>query len=114
MSREGWPFFPLTESRFSEPDEYNSVRVKVCDAITLYYGKQPNVGWRFVVKQDGYRMVGQIYKTKAELLADIERYAKSWGFGSFQSESTKCPYCGQSGINFDESEMPSDYCHHDT
>ena len=28
-------------------------------------------------------------------------------------EPTNCPYCGAWGPYFDESEPPSDYCHHD-
>lgn len=29
------------------------------------------------------------------------------------AEPTKCPWCGVTGPDFDESEKPSDYCHHD-
>jgi hypothetical protein len=38
--------------------------------------------WRFVDMTDPQRnaLVGPHYRTKAELLADLERYAKEYGF----------------------------------
>jgi len=45
----------------------------------LFFGKQPGVGWRFVVLCDGsYSQVGATYATKDELLADLPRYAATW------------------------------------
>lgn len=43
----------------------------------LSYAKTGNV-WRFVDNSTG-RVVGPSYRTKAELLADVERYAKLFG-----------------------------------
>ena len=38
--------------------------------------------WRVIDLHDAGReaVVGPIYKTKAELLADLDRYAASWGY----------------------------------
>lgn len=79
MSHTTFDFFPLSASRFSEPAKYEGGEC-VMDAITLHYGKQPKVGWRFVVEQAGFNVVGLVYPTKAELLADLPSYAESWGF----------------------------------
>lgn len=57
----------------------------------LGYIKLDTVTWRFVCLQDwneGRReqykyqlpLVGQSYRTRYELLADLERYAKEWGY----------------------------------
>lgn len=33
--------------------------------------------------------------------------------GDLDDLDTKCPWCGMSGPDYDESPMPSDICHHD-
>lgn len=71
-------FFPISPTRFMLPAQYNALREKVADECNIYYGKQDKVGWRFVVQNDGYRVVGAVYKTKAELLADLPAYAATW------------------------------------
>lgn len=50
---------------------------------------------------------------------DCPHRPRAWsdGLGGAHAEVdesiTKCPWCGASGPNFDESPMPSDYCGHD-
>lgn len=47
----------------------------------LSYMQQDRNLWRFVFTGDGAEAtVGPQYRTKAELLADLERYAREWGF----------------------------------
>lgn len=79
--RKDWPFFPLTPTRHKEPAKYDpTTLVQISDSCALYFGKQDKVGWRFVVLCDGsYSQVGETYATKDELLADMPRYAESWG-----------------------------------
>lgn len=68
---------PLTPTRYMLPAKYE-LGVKVADECNIFFGKQDKVGWRFVVQNDGYRVCGAIYKTKAELLADLPAYAATW------------------------------------
>lgn len=78
---KAWPYYPLSATRYSEPAKRDHVTgAIISDACAIHYGKQPNVGWRFVVLCDGtYSQVCAIYPTKAELLADLPRYAEQWG-----------------------------------
>ena len=47
----------------------------------LRYMQQSPGLWRFVYVGDGSEStVGPQYRTMAELLADMERYAREWGF----------------------------------
>ena len=47
----------------------------------LCYMQQDRNLWRFVYVGEGCEsVVGPQYRTKAELLADLERYAREWGF----------------------------------
>lgn len=73
-----WPHYPLTATRFTSAD------------IAIYIGHQPQVGWRFVVKQEDYRQVGPIYATKAEILADLPRYAGTWA-NEWKEENSMTP-----------------------
>lgn len=73
-----WEHYTLTPTRYGKPAEY-VLGEKIADSCKLYIGKQPNVGWRFVVDNGGFAQVGSIYKTKDEILADMERYASTWG-----------------------------------
>jgi len=70
--------FPISPTRFRLPALYNALQERVADECNIYYGKQPNVGWRFVVENDSFSVCGAIYKTKAELLADLPAYAAQW------------------------------------
>jgi len=56
-----------------------------CPEGRLYYFRMPGVGWSFAWKDTDMgdadpKRVGPIYPTKAEMLADLTRYAKEWGF----------------------------------
>lgn len=73
-----WPHYPLTATRFTSAD------------IAIYIGHQPQVGWRFVVKQEDYRQVGPIYATKDEILADLPRYAGTWA-NEWKEENSMTP-----------------------
>lgn len=47
----------------------------------LCYMQQGPRLWRFIYVGEGREStVGPQYRTKAELLADLERYAREWGF----------------------------------
>ncbi len=76
MSKK-WEFYKLTPTRYRIAAEYYC-GMKVSSECNIYYGKQPNVGWRFVVENDGFSQVGAIYATKDELLADLPAYAAQW------------------------------------
>lgn len=81
MNNKTWPHYQLTPTRYKQPVQIDpATRLRLADPCELYYGKQNNVGWRFVINNSGFAQVGPIYKTKAELLADLPRYAESWGF----------------------------------
>lgn len=76
---KNWPFYKLTPTRYQIPAVYEiGTRNKISDECNIYYGKQNKVGWRFVVENGGFAQVGAIYATKAELLADLPRYAGTW------------------------------------
>ena len=55
------------------PPEYRPTRYKQLG----YFNWGPR-HWQFMAL-DGFAPVGKIYPTKAELLADIDRYAKFYG-----------------------------------
>lgn len=74
---KAWTHYKLTPTRYQLSAQHK-LGEKIADECNLFYGNQPNVGWRFVVQNDGYRQVGPIYRTKAELLADLSRYASTW------------------------------------
>ena len=63
--------------------QFNATRFAE-DGQSLLYAKIGNGAWSFFhMDTDAHRnpvRVGAIYKTKAELLADLYRYAKEWGF----------------------------------
>jgi len=61
----------MTETRFQLPDGQK-----------LGYEKQGSNLWRIMSIDPGSppAAVGPHYKTKAELLADLDRYAKEFGF----------------------------------
>lgn len=74
-----WPHYKLTPTRYRIAAQYEiGTRNKIADECNIYFGKQPNVGWRFVVENDGFSQVGSIYATKDELLADLPSYAAQW------------------------------------
>jgi hypothetical protein len=77
---DAWPHYKLSPTRYrlAAQYQYGKFGDKISDECNIYYGKQPGVGWRFVVENDGYAEVGLIYKTKDELLADLPRYAAQW------------------------------------
>ena len=78
MSKK-WEFYKLTPTRYCIKAVYElGTTNKIADECNIYFGKQDKVGWRFVVENDGFAQVGAIYKTKAELLADLPRYAATW------------------------------------
>lgn len=85
MSKE-WTHFPIRATRYSEPAKKDPVTgVIISDACALHFGKQPKVGWRFVVHCDGdFAQVGGIYRTKELLMEDLPEYAKSWGLSEAQ------------------------------
>lgn len=72
-----WPHYKLTPTRYKLPAEYE-YGMRVSDECNIYFGYQKDVGWRFVVENGGFRQVGSIYATKAELLADLPSYAAQW------------------------------------
>lgn len=51
---------------------------------SLLYANIPGVGWSFFHMDTESHIrparVGDIYRSEKELLADLNRYAKSWGF----------------------------------
>lgn len=63
------------------PFSVTPTRFKTADGQTLSYMKFSG-DWRLVhgVPGSADAMVGPIYRTKAELLADLDRYAKEFGF----------------------------------
>jgi hypothetical protein len=64
----------------------NKIKLTRTRYAGLAYGNTNPAGtplWRFVDVHEGEdkaRTVGPQYGTKTELLADLERYAKSWGY----------------------------------
>ena len=59
--------------------------------IKIHKTREPEMGfgmiepgcWRFISLQDGAEsVVGHRYASKAELLADCDRYLKEWGYGN--------------------------------
>ena len=57
---------------------------RYCDSTgAIYYWKQSPGLWRFVHgcgHEDNFAVVGNQYRTKDEILADLPRYAESWGY----------------------------------
>lgn len=72
-----WSHYKLSPTRYQLPAEYVGGN-KVSDECNIFYGHQKNVGWRFVVQNDGYAQYGCIYPTKDELLSDLPRFASQW------------------------------------
>ena len=62
----------------------NKIRIHKTRIPELGYANTNPMGkpmWRVIDLQDGNEAeVGPQYATKAELLADFTRYAKSWGY----------------------------------
>ena len=75
---KNWAHYKITPTRFNLSAEYYG-GMKISGSCAIYIGKQPNVGWRFVVDDDGdFNQVGSIYNTKDEILAALPEYAKQW------------------------------------
>lgn len=72
-----WDHYKLTPTRYDSPARYE-LGVKAADECRIFYGLQHGIGWRYVVQNDGFRQCGPIFRTKAELLADLPRYASTW------------------------------------
>ena len=70
--------FCLTATRYTAP-QIKEGGVVLQDPCALMYGLQPGIGWRVVVEQSGYGLIGRPYKSKDELLSDLPRHAAQWG-----------------------------------
>jgi len=60
----------------------------------------------------GYFIAAPINRS-AVLSAGMALYAHPQAAGVNLANVSACPWCGQRGPDYDESEKPSDYCHHD-
>lgn len=71
------------------PTVYASAETDSCEASSLWFKQTGRGLWRFYVytdERDCFSVVGPHYRTKAELLADLERYATDYGFASPPAE----------------------------
>lgn len=61
---------------------FNNVRKTRFDGLGYLAPDKQGEPWRFVDTTDSTRhaVVGPHYRTKEELLADLDRYAKEYGF----------------------------------
>lgn len=65
----------------------------------LGYVHQDTNLWRFVDLTDGgAHYVGYHYRTRAELLADLDRYAWEFGCEEAKGKAQPCPTCKGRGV----------------
>lgn len=95
---------------------------QVCDALSVAFDLA--VSYAMAERENGgHEHIKWEWIDETAAKADIVMadHMQSWvipqareynGFEESVEDST-CPWCGAKGPNFDESEQPSDYCHHE-